>query len=340
MSNPRRSPWDELGIAETKDSKAIRRAYANRLRTIDQQKDPAAFQRLRQAYEWALNRVAEPATETQQAPPPEERGAEEGAAAEEEALPRELTPDEVLTQSLVERMREAMLAGRYDIAFDAYDKGSAQGVLAFGYREYLLDAMMETIVRDTQLSVDQFAHFLKRAGWSGMPASTERISRVRQFAMSRQEADSWFVRLQSLAAGDGSTMHTTYTPKLYWRWLPKFIERRNAKLFFGGWAIPKLSQMGADDLRRKVLDYRQREAWLKGRIDPEDAARAAGVLKQFERYGFLIDPLLVFVVGLAWLGSQGDLLTVLPPVATAAGVRALVIWRRHRRKLAGLKHTA
>lgn len=336
MSNPRRGPWDELGIAETKDSKAIRRAYASRLRAIDQQKDPAAFQRLRQAYEWALNRVSQPAMEEPPPAEPAESGPQEAIA---EDAPQELTPDEILTQSLVERMREAMQAGRYDIAFDAYDKGSAQGVLPFGYREYLLDAMMETIVRDSNLSVDQFGHFLKRAGWGDMPASTERISRVRQFAMSRQEADGWFVRLQSLAAGDGSIMHTTYTPKLYWRWLPKFIERRNAKLFFGGWAIPKLSQLGADDLRRKVLDYRQREAWLKGRIDPEDAVRAVGVLDQFDRFGFLVDPLLVFVAGMLWLGREGDLLTVLPLVALAAAVRALVVWRRHRRKLAGLKDT-
>ena len=52
------NPWEELGIAETTDGKAIRRAYAGRLRSIDQQKDPGAFQRLRGAYEWALNYAA------------------------------------------------------------------------------------------------------------------------------------------------------------------------------------------------------------------------------------------------------------------------------------------
>ena len=36
------NPWEELGIAETTDGKAIRRAYAGRLRSIDQQKDPEA----------------------------------------------------------------------------------------------------------------------------------------------------------------------------------------------------------------------------------------------------------------------------------------------------------
>jgi hypothetical protein len=335
-------PWEELGIAETTDGKAIRRAYAGRLRAIDQQNDPGGFQRLRGAFEWAMNFAAnqnEAQTQLSELDVRAESEVPDGQPAEQAVL-REPTPDEILTQTLVEQMRQAVQSRQYDIAFDGYDKGSAQGILPFGYREYLLDAMMETIVRDGGLSVDQFAHFLGRAGWREPPASIEPISRVRQFAMGRQEADAWFVRLQSLAAGDGPTMHTNYASKWLWRWLPKFIERRNAGLFFGGPAIPKLMQLSADDLRRKLFDYRKREAWLNGRIDPADAARARAVLAQHDRYGYLIDPALTFVVGLAWLVPQGAPLVVVPMVVLGTGARTLIVWRRLRRRLAGLKELA
>src|SRR3954454_15769330 len=46
--------WDELAIAPTNDPKAIRRAYAARLKTLDPDRDLQAFTRLRTALESAL----------------------------------------------------------------------------------------------------------------------------------------------------------------------------------------------------------------------------------------------------------------------------------------------
>lgn len=62
------SPWETLGIEPTGDVKAVRRAYAQRLKAIDPDSDVAGFTALRQARDWAMRlaelhaEVADPST--------------------------------------------------------------------------------------------------------------------------------------------------------------------------------------------------------------------------------------------------------------------------------------
>ncbi|MGK5065668.1 hypothetical protein [Janthinobacterium sp. LB3P112] len=52
--NGQRSLWDILGTEPTGDDRAFKRAYAKRLKMTRPEDDPAAFQELREAYEYAL----------------------------------------------------------------------------------------------------------------------------------------------------------------------------------------------------------------------------------------------------------------------------------------------
>ena len=54
MHNATRGLWDILGTEPTGDERALKRAYAKRLKVTRPEDDPAAFQELRDAYEYAL----------------------------------------------------------------------------------------------------------------------------------------------------------------------------------------------------------------------------------------------------------------------------------------------
>jgi|GEM_PF-1811777 hypothetical protein len=106
MHNGQRSLWEILDTAPTGDERALKRAYAKRLKVTRPEDDPAAFQELREAYEYALRHAhlfaeefpeppaAEAATaETPAAPPMEPAelwGVIDDAAQEAQEAPAEL----------------------------------------------------------------------------------------------------------------------------------------------------------------------------------------------------------------------------------------------------------
>lgn len=64
--------WDQLQIAPTGDSRAIKRAYAVKLKSTRPDEDADAFQKLRQAYDHALQLAQAALTDEQEAAPAEE----------------------------------------------------------------------------------------------------------------------------------------------------------------------------------------------------------------------------------------------------------------------------
>src|SRR5450830_259896 len=87
MNQGQRSLWNILGTEPTGDERAIKRAYAKQLKVTRPDDDPAAFQQLRDAYEYALRHAPMFAAQLQEQ---EQEPQEETVAPETQAAPAEL----------------------------------------------------------------------------------------------------------------------------------------------------------------------------------------------------------------------------------------------------------
>jgi hypothetical protein len=240
--------WDILEIAPTEDALAIRRAYAACLKKLDVEKNPAAFIRLRQAYEEAL---AAPAPS---APEENPQGFHEPEECRTITVPARVPlsvddydDDEYDTLALKYALEEEDVAA----AYRHYIALSASGAIGLGEQQ----AWAEKVVA-LALSYDSLPQkeFLEIAALLGPPqAARPDAPELRAEIQSRIAAHAWCEGLEKTAA--------------QWAWGKKRHTILAARVFLGkNWHFYR-SRASLTALTATFKDYKSHWRWLPSRFN-------------------------------------------------------------------------
>ena len=280
--------WDVLAIAPTDDPKAIRRAYAARLKQIDPDRDRETFARLRQALEWALASADRPARR----PTPESEPARDPVPADDAepvaidvvethpadadvdvlqpallVAPRQIAPRPPMppvAKAAEERAGERMLLIGLDSALqrgDAHDasqlyvRAAAIGAVPLGDAERMLARLFAIALEDQSFDGTAFRDLAKTFGWDRPELDSAVVSDVRRRVAARLAAEDWY---------DGLLR----TAESRWLWFPRYRSRISRLLLrrIRGWGLVRIDRRAL----RATLDFMKPHAvWLRDRIPPE-----------------------------------------------------------------------
>jgi hypothetical protein len=313
--------WDVLAIAPTDDPKAIRRAYAARLKQIDPDRERETFARLRQALEWALAcaketpRPAPPRPAPAQDPAPADRPRppvkDEIAPAPQAhkdvrvvptgpaALPQPATspatkgpPERADERALLIALESALQRGDAREAAPLYVRAAATGALPLGDAERALARLFAVALEDRTFDGAAFRPLARSFGWDRPELDSPMTSEVRRRVTARLAAEEWYDRLVEVADSRRWGFRRTRSR------VPRLVLRR-----MRGWGLMRIHRPA---LRTTLDTLKPHEIWLRDRIAPEWVATLERRLRRRELIasgawamflGFLLLDAAVVVVG-------------------------------------------
>jgi len=267
--------WDELGIAPCDDAKTIRRAYAARLKTLDPDRDPEAFARLRRAFEWALNgggdepphaarpdRAAEPAESiVRTAARSEPEAAHSTASRAENPRAPALHPpapstdhDDIRDRALLMAFDGALRRRDANEATVLYYRAAATGALSLESAPEALERLLAVAVDDMTLGATAFRNLVRTAGLQAPQSRTPVPSEIRQRVLARLAAEDWYDNLEATAQQRKGRIARR--------------RRKIARLLLGRIGRHWHPRVDKAALPTWLAQCRTHEAWLADRLDP------------------------------------------------------------------------
>jgi hypothetical protein len=308
--------WEELGIVPTVDPKAIRRAYADRLRGLDPDQDPAAFQRLRQAFEAALSRAEQPArtaprttrelalltTEGDAKPTPAPRVVvpSHRSTGEAEVSPPiednhiRIAVDDAQWRAVFKACRSALATGDVEAACSRLMEGWAQGLIPIAEQDDIVAEVMAAAVDDRTMPPERFQFMTRHLGWDRLVTlRTGTNVALRKRILLRLDAEAWHATLVANA-----------TKKDRWPTPVDQQERWLARVLLGMAPRWRLALVHSEVIRWQLQPYDAFEPWLQGRIDARRVTLAKETLRStvHSSWATLFWPWHIIISGLAIFG--------------------------------------
>jgi hypothetical protein len=281
--------WDELGIAPSDDPKTIRRAYAARLKTLDPDRDPVAFARLRSALEWALGHSTEGRPRARPVfdgepvrpqpapprPPPLPSGHQEvvqTAPGFDRNIPASdlqwVSPltaeDEAHDLDMLRELEAALRRGSAVAAAESYKRAAASGALSIDGTPVMLHRLLGVVASDTTLEGLTFRDLATSLAWNRLDGPAANDPALYQKINERMAAEDWYDGLVASAARAGGP-HERYYARL--------LLKRRGRFFMQG---------SSAKVRAMLTAYRVHAQHLGQRIDPAWVARLERRLRRRE----------------------------------------------------------